>query len=170
MHQETTTIYSRPNGGCNCFTMNPLRTTICHRFQESLGIGLGVRGSLVRIQSSRPIFSVWKASGIRPKAQGLFQERVLGLESTASSPVSSSSFVARDSVLPTSNALKRRIQFSVGISARSTTNTGTDPRLASSLRPSCSCTAVKTEGRLGSGRPGPGTPGSCSDENARVMS
>jgi len=35
---------------------NPLRPTLCHKFQQAAEIGLGVRGSLVRIQSSRPIF------------------------------------------------------------------------------------------------------------------
>ena len=40
--------------------MNPLRPTLCHRFQQPAGIGLGVRGSLVRIQSSRPIFKISK--------------------------------------------------------------------------------------------------------------
>ena len=55
MHQEATPIYNQPSSGSNCFTMNPLRTTICYRFQQSGGTGLGVRGSLVRIQSSRPI-------------------------------------------------------------------------------------------------------------------
>ena len=45
---------------------------------------------------------------------------------------------------------QRRNQFSEGISIASMTSTSTGSRLRSSLSPSCSCTAVKTDGRVGS--------------------
>ena len=42
-----------PNGGCNCFTVNLLRPTICNRFQQSAEIGLGVKGGAGPAYASR---------------------------------------------------------------------------------------------------------------------
>jgi hypothetical protein len=46
--------------------------------------------------------------------------------------------------------LRRRYQFSVGLSTRSTTSTSIVPFVSSSFRPSCSCSAVGSDGAFGS--------------------
>jgi hypothetical protein len=61
-HQDSTRIYTNQHGGRNPFNIRHLRSTPLQQLSTTILTGLGRRGSLVRIQSPRPLFAFAQSS------------------------------------------------------------------------------------------------------------